>query len=595
MNLASTERAISRRVFVRGVGGMAAAAALLSACGPAVTAPAATSTRAPAAASTAPPAPTITGTAAPTPRSQPAQVVKSGGVILPSYIPFTGGPKPDIPAANPNLSDGFFNYPAKPFTANPGPPPGKGSTISTYVGAYYPPGTPMDSNPAWQAVNRQLNATVQMNPTPLTETTTRTAVMIAGGGGSDLPDLLSLNMGMSYINNLPQFVEATCADLTPYLSGDAIKAYPNLAAIPSVAWKWCVYNGKILAIPIERQAIYTVVYKSSLVWDREIGPNVVPKDATDYKKILQTLTHPAEGRWGYGAIVTSVGGNPWDVWAFAKMFGAPNQYRLDNGKLTHMWETEQFKAAVGYARDLVASGVYNPNSSTFSSVIPHENAMIAGQSVLGTHNMNFYNSLWRRGLQQTNQFIPRVLPAFSADGTSKPTFWYGTRMVATVSIKKASPDRLQELLAILNWLASPFGSQEDQVLSFGVQDVDYGLDPQGNPVVNDRGVNDAVDIPWRYLAQRPFVIYQPDLPNYTRVFADDESSLDPYGIEDPTLGLYSPTKAVKGAQLILTMGDVLNDIVTGRRPLSDYDAAVADYLANGGEQIRTELMQALAA
>ena len=117
-------------------------------------------------------------------------------------------------------------------------------------------------------------------------------------------------------------MESTCADLTAYLSGDAIKAYPNLAAIPAVAWKWCVYNGKILAIPIERQAIYTVVYKSSQVWDKEIGQGVAPKDAADFKKILQTLTHPNEGRWGFGAIVTPAGGNPWDVGAFAKMFGA---------------------------------------------------------------------------------------------------------------------------------------------------------------------------------------------------------------------------------------------------------------------------------
>ncbi|MBV9596888.1 MAG: hypothetical protein JOZ87_08485 [Chloroflexi bacterium] len=565
---------LARRAVLRYASGAAATAALASACAPALPN------------ASARPTPATTGTA--------SAGVRSGGVTLPTYVAFTGGPKPDIPAASPNLSDGYFNYPAEPFKANPGAAPGKGSTFSTYVGAYYPPGTPMDQNPAWQEVNRQLNATIQMDPTPLTETATRTAVMIAGGG-SDLPDLLSLGMSLTSINNLPQFVEATCADLTPYLSGDAIKAYPNLAAIPTVAWKWCVYNGKILAIPIERQAIYTVVYKSSLVWDREIGAGVAPRDAADFKKILQTLTHPNEGRWGFGAIVTAAGGNPWDVGAFAKIFGAPNQYMFDSGKLTHMWETQQFKAAVDYARDLVASGLFNPNCPNFTSVIPHEAAMIAGQSVLGSHNMNFYNSLWRRGLQQANQFVPRTMPAFAADGSSKPVFWYGTRMVATVSLKKASSERVQELLSILNWLASPFGSQEDELLSFGLKDTDYTLDDKGNPVVNDRGVNEAVDIPWRYFAQRPFVIYQPDLPNYTQVVSQDEASLDPYGIEDPTLGLYSPTKVVKGAQLSMAMGDVLNDIVAGRRPLADYDSAVKDYLSNGGEQIRAELLQALGA
>jgi putative aldouronate transport system substrate-binding protein len=260
-----------------------------------------------------------------------------------------------------------------------------------------------------------------------------------------------------------------------------------------------------------------------------------------------------------------------------------------------MWETEQFKAAVDYTRDLVTSGLFHPNCPNWTSVIPYEAALIAGQFAVGSHNMNFYNSLWRRGLQQANPFVPRTLPAFAADASSKPVFWYGTRQVATVSIKKGSQDRVQELLSILNWLASPFGSQEDQLLSFGIKDIDYSLDAQANPVVNDRGVNEAVNVPWRYFAQRPFVIYQPDLPNYTQVVSQDEASLDPYGIEDPTLGLYSPTKSVKGAQLNMAMGDVLNDIIAGRRPMSDYDPAVKNYLDNGGEQIRREFMQALAA
>jgi hypothetical protein len=45
----------------------------------------------------------------------------------------------------------------------------------------------------------------------------------------------------------------------------------------------------------------------------------------------------------------------------------------------------------------------------------------------------------------------------------------------------------------------------------------------------------------------------------------------------------------------MAMGDVLNDVVAGRRPLRDYDDTVKTYLSNGGEQIRTELLQALGA
>ena len=42
--------------------------------------------------------------------------------------------------------------------------PGRGGEITTHVGAYYPPNTPLDQNRAWQEVNRQLGATVRMSP-----------------------------------------------------------------------------------------------------------------------------------------------------------------------------------------------------------------------------------------------------------------------------------------------------------------------------------------------------------------------------------------------------------------------------------------------
>ena len=51
------------------------------------------------------------------------------------------------------------------------------------------------------------------------------------------------------IENLAEFLKAKCADLTPYLSGDAIKDYPNLANIPTSAWRVPIYGNAIYGIP----------------------------------------------------------------------------------------------------------------------------------------------------------------------------------------------------------------------------------------------------------------------------------------------------------------------------------------------------------
>ncbi|MBV9327445.1 MAG: hypothetical protein JO352_27205 [Chloroflexi bacterium] len=88
----------------------------------------------------------------------------------------------------------------------------------------------------------------------------------------------------------------------------------------------------------------------------------------------------------------------------------------------------------------------------------------------------------------------------------------------------------------------------------------------------------------------PAVIYTPDIPNYARTLSDAEHTLIPYNVSDPTVGLISPTQTTNGAALGQPVADGTTDIVVGRRPISDCDGLVRDYIAAGGEQIRTEFM-----
>jgi len=573
--------AITRRQFIGGTAGLLGSAALISACTPAPAVPTAVPTAVTSAAQTAVP----TGAS-----TNATGAVKFAGVTLPSYIPFTAGAKADLPSTGPNVSDAYASYPSNPPKVNHDTP-GRGGEITTHVGAYYPPSTPLDQNQAWQEINRQLGVTVRMSPISLTDLFTKTATMIAS---DSLPDLMSFTQGWNASPNLPQFVEAKCADLTSYLSADAVKAYPNLAAIPTAAWKHTAYKGHLYAIPIHRPAVYSVLYVNSTVYEAEIGQGVAPKNADDFKRILQQLNRPQDGRYAYTAQVAP-NALPWDLANISRFFGAPNGWGLDNsGKLIQTRETDQFKAAVGFARDLYAAGLFHPDTATFNSPIQLENTFLSTRAIFAPHNMAFYNSLWRRGLAATPRLVPRVLPPFAADGTSKPVFYLGTRMITTTAMNRASADRVEELLRVLNWLAAPFGSQEDRLLSFGLPDVDYTLDARGNPVPTDRGPADASYVPWRYISQRPYVIYDPDLPDYAHVLQSDEQTFAPIGIEDATFGLYSATNASKGVQLNLTFYDALSDIVQGRRPMSDYDTLVKDWQTNGGDQIRAEFHDALA-
>lgn len=66
-------------------------------------------------------------------------------------------------------------------------------------------------------------------------------------------------------------------------------------------------------------------------------------------------------------------------------------------------------------------------------------------------------------------------------------------------------------------------------------------------------------------------------------------------LEDPSFGVYSITNNSRGVPVNLAFKDAITDIMVGRRPMRDYDDVLKEWQTNAGNQIRTELEQALAA
>jgi putative aldouronate transport system substrate-binding protein len=525
------------------------------------------------------------------PAGTPSARPTSAGSLLPTYVPSAVRPTPDFPSAGPQYEDGYSTYPANPVQAV-ATTPGSGSTLTAFVPGLQPPPTPLAQNPAWQEVNRQLGATFTFNLTPFTDYSTKLATIMAG---SDLPDVISFYGGYAAAAHVPTFLEQPMADLAPYLAGDAARDYPHLAAIPTFAWKnaGSVYDGHLYLLPIERYLPGTILLRNVSVYDQEIGADYVPKDADDFKRVLQQLNRPDQGRWATG----SYQGVAYDIVYYASVFGAPNNWRLEaSGNLVKNFETPEFKAAVGFVRDLVAAGLFHPNTLQYAGITQASTDFAAGKWAVYVNAFGLgWVQVWRQGLQRQPpvDFLP-VAP-FAARAGDRPVHYLGAGFQSATAIKKSSPDRIKEVLRIMNWLAAPFGSQEDLLLTAGIKDVDYTLDANGNPVLTERGNQDANNVPWKYTIQHPQVMYQPDIPAYARAAYAAEQLLIPQGVADPTLGYYSPTLGAQGVVLQKTFMDGLTDVIGGRRPLSDYDQLVRDWQNGGGNQARSELLRAMAA
>ncbi len=499
------------------------------------------------------------------------------------------GAKPDLPATDAGLEAGYFTYPPDRVKAVP-ETPGLGGdvTVITSITGSEPP--PVDQNPAWQAVNKELNANMKVQIVAAADYPTRLATIMAG---NDLPDMLYLTTATyPSIPGIPQFLEASFADLTPYLSGDAIKDYPNLAAYPMSAWKQTVIDGAIRGVPVSRPCLQSVWYVNQTQFDAVGAPR--PTNGDDLKRILLELTNPQQNHWGMGAQGPTFGVlyNGHGDCPQAAMFGVPNNWAVDSsGNFTRDVETPQFSTALAYVRDLYAAGVFYPDPTLTATTVKLN--FEGGKYAMMYQGWAVYpTEIWDTALKQNPPVTFRTAAPFSNDGSTPIWHEYTLNHGITV-IKKGTPDRIKELLRILNYLGSPFGSQEELLTHYGVSGIDFNFDAQGNPVPTDKGLAD-LNVSWRYIADRPQVLFDPNDSNFAKQAYTEMQTMVPYLVADPTVGLYSATDASKGGPLTQTILDGVADMVTGRSPLSNLDQLLKDWRNGGGDQIRAEYQQAYA-
>jgi putative aldouronate transport system substrate-binding protein len=521
----------------------------------------------------------LPGSPAATPRA-PAAPAASGSLRLPTYIPLPTA-KADLPGSE-IVPDGYLAYPKATFKSVTSIPASGGEvTWMTYT---FVANSPLEDNPHWQEVNKQVGTTMRMLLTPYADYQARLQTVLAGG---DLPEVVYIP-GLQA--ELAQLMRAKFSDLTPYLSGDAIRDYPNLANIPTLAWKHTVFNNAIYAVPTAFVPFFWMLWNRQDMLE-QIGASM-PTNAEEYKRVLGELTRAQQGTWGIASHVN----NAFDTWnpsggMYAAMFGAPNQWAESGGKFTRTFETEQFKAAIGFARDLYAAGLYHPDSLTYNILSKRTN-FEAGKFAYDFDGMNI--DMWNNTKKVNPAAKLRQPVPPPADG-SKGHYWFGPGIFGFTAIRKASPERIQEILRIMNFLAAPIGSEEYLLTHHGVQGVDFNFDDNGTPILTAKGQSDIM--PWggasATVPRPPRVLFNPQDPEFVRVIQNDDKAMAEVGVSDPSVGLYSNTNANKANVLNQAMTDGITEIVKGAQPLDSLDQLVRDWRTNGGDQIRAELEQAL--
>jgi len=125
------------------------------------------------------------------------------------------------------------------------------------------------------------------------------------------------------------------------------------------------------------------------------------------------------------------------------------------------------------------------------------------------------------------------------DGGGYAKNWLSNGAPYMAAVKKASPDRVQEILRIMNYLASPWGTQEYMFLRYGIEGYSYTVGDDGSFTVTDDGKAEALS-GLQYVASPRLVHYSP-----VPAFAQAEYESEKAGMDNtaplPTVGLDSPT------------------------------------------------------
>ncbi|MGH2363769.1 MAG: hypothetical protein ACRDHX_03850 [Chloroflexota bacterium] len=512
------------------------------------------------------------------------------GVPLPAYVPFKGA-KPDFPGgADGIILPGYLTYPKEQPATVP-QPFGKGETVTIMTETSQAPPAPVGGNAAWQHINKAMGVNLDLTPVQLADYPVKLNTVIAGGA-SQLPDLLSIGTGKG-LSNLPQLLSTLFQDLTPFLAGDAIKAYPNLASLPPFAWRNCVFNGKIYCVPSVSGGVAGPVMFAHGTLTQSVG-GVQFKDSTDFTRAMKALTKPG-AQYGLTVSAGQTAGVPNTASWFTEVFGAPNDWRESGGKLTKNWETAEFKAAIGFARDLWSAGVIYPGS-TNQGVVAAAGTFYSGKAGLWQNGFVIGDIVWNHANSTTPNFTLQAVIPFSPDGgKTKPVHHLGSGAFFLSVLKKAPEDKIKLGLEVLNWLAAPFGTAEYLLKIYGVEGIDFKYDAHGNPIATKKGLSEGIGFPLKDLVSPPNVMYDSASEDYARVMYPAEKALQEMGVQSPVVGLYSETDGEKGTVMAQKMGDGLNDIIFGRTAASSYDQLVKDWRSAGGDQMRAEYEKALQA
>lgn len=493
--------------------------------------------------------------------------------LLPQQQAFAGVPKPDILGTRP-VADGYTRFPASLVDAVADRPSAGGTPIRAMVPAWGPAPPSGANNSYLTAVGRELGTTVDFS---VQDGLTYAEKLGAVLGARDVPDLLCVpGWEISKLARFGDAVGALFEDLTPYLQGGAVSAYPMLATFPAGAWRNACWNERLMAIPNPTDGPFPwALFQRKDLLDR--AGLAAPTSTGELLALGKELTDPGRGVWAFS-----------DIFAMVQMFfrvpGSKDGWRLRaDGTPEFKYETPEFRQAAEFMAGLYRAGYVHPDIVA-SKGADAKQLLQGGKILFHQDGVGMWQPMQAEQQLVTKGFDVQPVPLFAAAGGA-PLAWGDDEPISYTFVRKGlGRARVEELLRVVNWCSAPFGTREFDLREYGVEGRHSTRGATG-PVKTERGFKEIQNQYFFISGRSPVVPPYPQTPQYVPQLLAYSNETVKHLEKDPWDGLKFEMPSRYKAGMVPTE-DKITDIVRGRRPLGDLDAVVKEWRAAGGDEAR---------
>jgi putative aldouronate transport system substrate-binding protein len=402
---------------------------------------------------------------------------------------------------------------------------------------------------------------------------------------SDMPDIVAFNMKADIFDYASQ---GALLDLTPYLD-----LMPNITSlIPQSAMDYFKVDGKLYAIPKwTTTKRYNVVIRND--WLKKLGLEV-PTTLDEVHDVLTAFvnndpdgngikdTYGMSGlgldtfEYIFGAFGVIAGETPWN----APTTGCGIYFYKDGDKLLPMVTKPEMKQALELLSTWYAEGLIDPeyasqNGATFNQKFE------ANRFGLTTYWWN-WEAQRQAAMVAANPDVDclRIAPPIGPTGIS------GNRAVPEVvaGVSVLASTKYPELCA--KFMDYFHGLENGMMTSYtGVEGLHWEKTADGRYVTLPQFDLDNKWIQWYFLFENEQPLYKVE----TYLAPSRRGALQWNVIQDAAGGMMTQSQIAYNADLTAFVAATFADFITGRKPLTDFDKFVTDFMNMGGREWSDEI------